>query len=231
MQRKRKRGEADRMKKFVKGWLSYWLYIIVMISGIIIGITAMKWGEWNLQTKLFALATALLPLHVLEEWHFPGGFHYMYNYLEKSHKPDRYPMNQLTDMLTNFIGVAFGCIVLVVGVIPFTAVMQCLLCAGEIMAHTKSGFTMKKELASKGKRTIYNPGLFTSLFGYLPLLIGLIISFITENAPSLLEVVLAILFGGILMGISLVGMEKLFKDQDTPYGYDWGNGYFEKYCK
>lgn len=62
------------MKKFWKGWLNIWLYVITLISGIIIGATIMKWNEWSNQTKLFALATALLPIHVLEEWRFPGGF-------------------------------------------------------------------------------------------------------------------------------------------------------------
>lgn len=219
------------MQKIIRSWLSCWLYVITLLAGIIIGITICNWSDWNLQTRLFALATALLPIHVLEEWHFPGGFHYMYNYFQKSDMPDRYPMNQLTDMLTNFIGVVFGCLVLLAGVTPLTAVMQCLLCFGEIMAHTKSGFTIKKEFAAKGKRTIYNPGLFTALLGYLPLLIGLIYSFIIEKAPTSLEVVLAIIFGGILMAIALPGAEKLFKDKNTPFGYDWGHGYFEKYSK
>ena len=38
----------------------------------------------------------MLPLHCLEEWRFPGGFHYNYNMLRRSRKPDRYPMNQFS---------------------------------------------------------------------------------------------------------------------------------------
>lgn len=62
------------MKKIFKSWLNIWLYVITLISGIIIGVTVVKWNSWTFQTKIFAFATILLPIHVLEEWHFPGGF-------------------------------------------------------------------------------------------------------------------------------------------------------------
>ena len=218
-----------KTQKITKIWLSCWLYVITAIAGIIIGIMAVNWSDWTLQTKLVAMGTALLAFHVLEEWHFPGGFHYMYNIMEHSALPDRYPMNQLSDMWTNWIGILFGCFCLIVGVTPLFAVMQFLLCLGEIFAHTKSGFYVKRLYKDKGKRTIYNPGLFTSMFGYLPIAIGLVVSFFIEDTPSILEVILAIAFGGVLMAISLPGAEKLCKSKDTPYGYTWGDGYFEKF--
>ncbi len=77
------------MKKITKIWLSCWLYIIVLISGIIIGLLVANWSVWSWQTRLFAMATALLPIHVLEEWRFPGGFHTMYNLMAGSDTPDR----------------------------------------------------------------------------------------------------------------------------------------------
>ena len=72
------------MQKMIKGWLNIWLYVIIMISGALIGVLTVKWHDWSMQTKIFAMATALLPLHVMEEWKFPGGFHYMYNIMVKS---------------------------------------------------------------------------------------------------------------------------------------------------
>ena len=58
-------------QKLTKLWLSAWLYVITLIAGIILGAVFVNWNVWDLQTKTFAFATALLPLHVLEEWHFP----------------------------------------------------------------------------------------------------------------------------------------------------------------
>ncbi len=217
------------MKKFILNWLSCWLYVITMLSGIILGITISNWQVWDLQTKLFAFATALLPLHVLEEWHFPGGFHVMYNLMKKSNKPDSYPMNQLTDMLTNFLGVIFGCVVLFIGVNPVFMVMQLFLCCAEIFGHTSGGIFSLKYF--QGKRTIYNPGLLTTIFGYLPLAIGIIISFFVFKAPTFIEIIIALLCSMILGYFSLPLPEKLFKDLNTPYGFTWGDGYFSKFNK
>src|SRR5574344_786257 len=166
------------MKKINKGWLSCWLYVMVLISGIIIGTLIFKWNEWLWETRLFALATALLPIHVLEEWRFPGGFHTMYNLMKKSDALmiDRYPMNQVSDMWTNFIGVIFGVVVLFVGVTPLFCMMQIFLCLAELYGHISGGIYSYKRFKSQGKKTIYNPGLFSTLFGYLPIMVGLILT-------------------------------------------------------
>ncbi len=43
---------------------------------------------------------------------FPGGLHYSYNISHEADVLSRYPMNRLTDMITNFGAVVVGCIVL-----------------------------------------------------------------------------------------------------------------------
>ncbi len=217
------------MKKLGKLWLDLWLYLMIMVSGIIIGVLVCNWQVWESQQKLFAVATALLPFHVLEEWHFPGGFHTMYNLMAKSHCPDRYPMNRMSDMWTNLIGVFFGCVVLIVGVNPFFCVMQLFLCCAEVFGHFSGGVFLYRKFHSKGKRTIYSPGMMTTIFGYLPIAVGIIISFFTQSAPTLTEFVLAIVCGMVLGGISLNLPEKMLKDENTPYGYTWGDGYLTKY--
>lgn len=219
------------MQRLAKEWLSCWLYVTTLIAGVILGIMIISWHVWDMQTKLVAMGTILLAVHVLEEWHFPGGFHTMYNLMAKSDIPDRYPMNQLSDMWTNLIGILFGCFCLIVGVTPLLVTMQLLLCIGEVQGHLTGGVFVKKRFREKGKRTIYNPGLFTTLFGYIPLAVAIIVSYFAQQPPTLREVVLAIIFAAILGGIALPGAEKLCKSKDTPYGYDWGDGYFEKYMK
>lgn len=217
------------MKKITKTWLSCWLYIIVLISGIIIGLLTANWSVWSWQTRLFAMATALLPIHVLEEWHFPGGFHTMYNLMQNSDTPDRYPMNQLSDMWTNFIGVIFGCVVLVIGVNPIFLIMQLFLCCAELFGHISGGIFVYKRFKDKGKKTIYNPGLFTTLFGYLPIAVGIIICLITEQNPALWQIPVALACSAVLGAFSLKIVETICKNKDTTYGYTWGDGYFSKY--
>lgn len=217
------------MKKIFKTWLNIWLYVITLISGVVIGAIIIKWSDWSLQTKIFAFATALLPLHVLEEWKFPGGFHYMYNLMAKSEKPDRYPMNQLSDMFTNLIGVIFGIVVLCVGVHPIFMVMQLFLCAAEIFGHIKGGIFSYKKFKTKGKRTIYNPGLFTTVCGYLPVAVAIIVSFAIDICPIWWHWLVGIACGVALGALSLKLPEKILRSENTPYAYDWGNGYFEKF--
>ncbi len=218
-------------EKITKLWLSIWLYIMTLIAGVVLGCLICNRSVWSFQTKLFAFATMLLPLHVLEEWHFPGGFHTMYNLMQKSDKLDRYPMNRLSDMWTNFIGVIFGCIVLTVGVNPIFMFMQLFLCLAEVFGHTLGGIFSYNLFKSKGKKTIYTPGSFTTWFGYIPIAIGIVISFFTEQSISLRQIPIALICSMLLGGFALSGMEKICKNENTPYGYDWGNGYFEKYLK
>ncbi len=217
------------MKKVFKYWLNIWLYVITLISGVVIGVTVAKWSDWSAQTRIFALATALLPLHVLEEWRFPGGFHYMYNVMAKSPNPDCYPMNQLSDMFTNFIGIVFGIVVLCVGVNSIFLIMQLFLCIAEIFGHTKGGIFSYKKFKQHGKRTIYNPGLFTTLFGYLPVAVAIVVSFVVDIFPFWWQWLVGIACGIVLGAISLNLPEKITQNKNSPYAYDWGDGYFEKF--
>ncbi len=218
-------------EKIAKGWLSCWLYVITMISGVIIGITICHWSDWNLQEKLYALAAALLPIHVLEEWKFPGGFHTMYNLMADSNQPDRYPMNQISDMWTNMIGIIMDCIVLTIGVDPFFCVMKIVLCLGEVAGHTYGAIFSYRKFKQKGKRTPYNPGFLTTWCGFVPIAIGLLISFKTVAAPTIIETIIAVIVMIALGKFAVDGMDHIFRNQNTPYAFTWGNGYFEKYMK
>ncbi|MGN0708619.1 MAG: HXXEE domain-containing protein [Anaerovoracaceae bacterium] len=217
--------------RFTKGWLSCWLYVIIGIAGVIFGLTVANWNKWDPQTRIYALSAVLLPLHVMEEWHFPGGFHTMYNMMAGTDpkKADRYPMNQLSDMWTNFIGVIFSCAVLVTGVRPLFLLMELFICFAEIYGHTSGGIFLYRRFKDKGKKTIYSPGFATMILGYVPVAIAIIISFFTVKAPEIWEIVLAIPCSMGLGFLSLPFTEKICRDEDTPYGYTWGNGYLARF--
>jgi urea transporter len=67
------------------------------------------------------------------------------------------------------------------------------------------------------------------MIGYLPILIGIVVSFFTEQAPSVLQVVIGLVCSAVLGAFSLKIVENLCKSKNTPYGYTWGDGYFAKY--
>lgn len=100
------------MEIIMQGWLSIWLYVMAAI-GIILGVLVWKnKKKWSPINILCTLAIIVLVLHVIEEWVLPGGLHYSYNIAHGSTLLSRYPMNRLTDMITNFGAVVVGCIVL-----------------------------------------------------------------------------------------------------------------------
>lgn len=100
------------MGTIINAWLSVWLYVMATI-GIVLAIRIWKNRRvWDRINILCALAIIVLILHVIEEWVLPGGLHYSYNIAHGSTLLSRYPMNRLTDMITNFGAVVLGCVVL-----------------------------------------------------------------------------------------------------------------------
>lgn len=76
----------------------------------------------------------------------------------------------------------------------------------------------------------YCPGFATMLLGYVPIAIAILISFFVEKAPSVLQIVIAIPCSLGLGYFSLPFMERICKNENSPYAYDWGDGYFEKFA-
>ena len=221
------------MQKVIKKWLSVWLYVITAIGGFLAAMLICSWEVWPLHTKLAVAGNISLVLHVLEEWKFPGGFFYMYNLQHNAPEElaDRYPMSQLTDMITNFVPILFGCGMLAIGTPYFTSLMWFLLSAMEVIVHTMAGVHCIRRFGDKGKKTLYNPGLFTSYFCFLPVFIGYIYSFINYRVPTLAEMILAVASTLVMSYLVINLAEEKLKDKDSPYGYNWGYGYFEKFRK
>lgn len=222
---------VSQSSRITKVWLSAWLYVITGIAGIILGVTISHWRVWTMQTRIYALSAILLPLHVLEEWRFPGGFHTMYNLMKGTdpERADRYPMNQLSDMWTNFIGVVFSCIVLLTGVRPLFLLMELFICAAEIFGHTSGGIFLYHRYHDRGKRTIYSPGTATMLFGYVPVAVLIIVSFFLEQSPQWWEFLLAIPCSAGLGWLSLPFAEKMCRNEESPYRFTWGDGYLARF--
>lgn len=116
----------------------------------------------------------MLVLHVPEEWVIPGGLHYSYNIAHGSDALSRYPMNRLTDMITNFGAVVLGCVVLRFwGFRKPVAIGVMLFSAFEVVIHVAIGITAMRLFGPYGMNVLYSPGLITSLFGFLPINVGL----------------------------------------------------------
>ncbi len=212
-------------------WLALWLYVMAAIA-IVLGIQIYKNRHtWNKLNILCTLAVIVLVLHVLEEWVFPGGLHYSYNIDHGSTVLSRYPMNRLTDMITNFGGVVLGCVVLKFwGFRKPAGVAIMLFSLFEVVIHIVIGITSIKTFGDYGMNTLYSPGLVTSLFGFLPVALGLAKELFcsSQKRPTLRQWVMAVvaMFSFCFLLINLP--EMMLGDPQSPYAFT-DRGYHESY--
>ena len=109
-----------------------------------------------------------------------------------------------------------------------TSALLLVLCIMEVPGHIMSGIVSKKHISSKGKKTIYNPGLATTVFGFLPLAVYAIKE-MAENG-----ILVSQILGGIGLGIvMLLGCvllpDRIFMSKESPYVFTHGCGYFDKF--
>lgn len=219
------------METVINAWLSVWLYVMAAI-GIVLAVRIWKnrkvWDEINI---LCALAIIVLILHVLEEWVIPGGFHYSYNIAHGSSVLSRYPMNRLTDMITNFGAVVLGCVVLKVWKFRKSAAIAVMLfSAFEVGIHITIGIQDMQIFAPYGMNTLYSPGLITSLFGFLPICVLLAVCLFKkkENRPKIRHWIMAIVATAILSFLLINLPEDVLGSENSPYEFT-DRGYYESF--
>ena len=212
------------MNTFLELFLSFWLYLILG-NGILNGVFLYRNRKtWSLQRKLTSLAVIILVLHVWEEWRIPGGFFYLYN--QGSYC---YPMNQLTDMLTNLIGIVLGSIVALAWggntvssiAVMFISLFEIVVHCGILMLRTQGLFE------GTGVSVYYDPGMVTALLGFLPVTIGFLYSFVKQR-PRWKEWVFGIIALLIVIQTNVILPEEIFKDEETPYAFT-DKGYYAQF--
>lgn len=219
------------METIIQCWLSVWLYVMATI-GIVLGVLVYKnRKKWDTINILCTLAVIVLVLHVIEEWVLPGGLHYSYNLSHGSTILSRYPMNRLTDMITNFGGVLLGYSVLKFwGFRKPAGIAVMLFSAFEVVIHVVIGINSLQTFCEYGMNTLYSPGLITSLFGFLPITVGLGLHLFKKgNRASIKQWIMAVvaMFGFCFLLINLP--EMVLSDDNSPYEFT-DRGYYEQFA-
>ncbi|WP_195999759.1 HXXEE domain-containing protein [Clostridium sp. 1001271B_151109_B4] len=146
------------MKKSIKSWY----YISVYIASMFALILAV--GEWTLREKTLLISLVFIFLHFFEEFGFPGGFPWIGMKVEKNindTNPKNWPFNQIAAMFGNvWFAVVVYLLPLFLPKVRFLTLAVILFAFAEVLMHL-----IVFNIALK---SWYNPGLFTSIFGLLP---------------------------------------------------------------
>lgn len=212
-----------------------WLKFSLLITAAMEISILVNWNTWNTSLKCVAAVAALVPVHAVEEWIFPGGFAYQYNtFLYKSRYPLCYPMNRASDMVT-VLGTAimYACLVLFFAVsgkaVPSGILMSLFgFSILEISFHTYCGVRAFLKFRNKGKSTIYGAGSMTAYVGFLPLACVTLRQIIMSNI-SLQDIGFCAAILGMIALLCFVPEEK-FKNEHSPYAYRT-KGYYERYTR
>jgi len=207
-----------------------WLYIVYAMGLSMAILLIMKWSDWDTPQKLVCMLAIAIPIHVFEENTYPGGFFFMNNLNFGSKQPTVYPQNRATNMVTN-LGAETVFILLALNTIGMeTAAITVVIFFGivETVNHTREGISMYKRYKNKGKRTVYAPGLLTSIFPLLPMAVAGII-WLNNNPFTWWDILAGI---GISVGIAvfliLIPFGISIKIRSTEFSFK-SIGYFKKY--
>ena len=220
------------METIIQGWLSIWLYVMAIVAIVLVVKIYKNQKTWSKLNIYCTMAIIVLVLHVLEEWVFPGGLHYSYNIANGGNMLSCYPMNRLTDMITNFGGVVLGCIVLKFwGFKKPAGIAVMLFSFAEFAMHFAIGIQDLEIFSKYGMNILYDPGWITSLFGFLPVGILLAIELFKKSSrPTIVQWIMGVvaMFAFAFLLISLP--ESLLKDEDSPYKFT-NRGYYEQFSE
>ncbi len=206
-----------------------WLYLMIIMSIVLTVQLIAHWKEWDSIRKFGAFVVIVLTFHVWEEWVIPGGFHYIYNINSEAILRDRYPMSEITDMITNFGGAIIWFILtetnkygrkMHFGVTVFSYF--------EVVVHFLLAYQSMTALYAEGIYTgFYAPGLVTALCCWLPLGIAGTVWFVKKGIHWK-DIVggLAILAALTILLVQLP--ERTLKSENNPYGFD-NAGWYEQY--
>lgn len=206
-----------------------WLYCMLIMGVVLTVQLIIHWKDWTFLRKMGAFTVIVLVFHVMEEWVMPGSFHYYYNISSDAILRDRYPMNELTDMITNFGGALIWFILVQTDKYERKMSFAVMLFGyAEVAIHVLGASSSRTLLLESGVYSpFYGPGMLTALVCWLPLAV-VYTAYFVKTRVKLRDVI----GGGVILvvlSILLITMpESLLKNENTPYVFD-NAGWYEQY--
>lgn len=178
------------MNFFHRHWQDIGLVVVIitLVCGTVAGLEGLQ--------LILLLSFATLPLHQFEEYRLPGGEPWILNEViqPKGGPADSYPLNANSASIGNVVMWApylvpvFYPDVIWLGLVPmlFGAI-------GQFVVH---GIRTNMRL-----KTIYNPGLATVMFGWIPLLIWYLTTAYSEGRIDAWTWLWVVVYGAVMVGL------------------------------
>lgn len=202
------------MKFLLKNW--YNINGVVGILTIIVAVTL--WDDMSLLQGLAVLNFGVLNLHIFEEFRLPGGFPMFANTMfamKDSPRPDRYPLNRMSALLTNWMTL------LVLYVPPMIWPDAVWFGLAPILFGGAAQLLMHGIYNNILLKRFYNAGLCAVLFGHVPIMAVYIHYIVTHQMVNAGDWISGVLIMTVwyVVGVRLV-INKAFENIDSPYPFD-----------
>jgi hypothetical protein len=167
-------------------------------------------------SSLLVLNFIAVLVHQFEEYSWPGGFPAVANMvLMPSAKPDRYPLNQNSSMVTNLI-FAYGFYLLPVFFPHVIWLGLATVLIGAIVQFIGHAIIVNMKL-----RSFYSPGVAATVFGHIPIGVIYIHHILASNMVNLWGWLLAVVYMIVFFFLDFFMIEqKLLGGKDSPYPFD-----------
>jgi hypothetical protein len=176
------------------------------------------WNELVFLQKLLLLNFIVVLLHQFEEYSWPGGFPAIANLvMMPSSKQNRYlgPLNQNSSMVANLI-FAYGFYLLPVFFPNVIWLGLAPVLVGLIVQFVGHAIYMNMRL-----RTIYSPGVATTIFGHIPIGVIYVNHILANNIVNLWDWLFAVAYMAAFMFLNFYMIEqKLLGGENSPYPFD-----------
>ena len=189
---------------------NHW-FDIGFIAAIIIGAFLLISNVNGMQLLLCINLIALF-LHQFEEYRFPGYFPEMLNsVMFSSTQPDRFPLNSNSALIVNLTtGWLFYSLAAIFAENAiWLGIATMMVSSGNFIGHTFI-FNIKG-------RTLYNPGMLTSVILFLPISVYFFYLVIRSGSATPLVWIAGIILGIVLNYIGVLKLVEWFKNRNTSY--------------
>lgn len=197
------------MKWFNRHWYNVGL-VVAILTGIYLAFT---WSDLTILTRLMALNFIAILLHQFEELGWPGGFPLQMNdIMWKSEFPDRYPLNQFSNMLGNVVAsYIFYLLPVFFSDVIWLGLAPTLFGLGQLFVH---GIVNNIKM-----RSLYNPGLFAVVCMHVPIGVYYINYINTNNLVTSTTWLFGLLYLAVFMVAFGLSLYKLLADKNSKWAF------------